>query len=129
MPQVSRSRLASIALLSITGLLMAACGDSRIRKLDVGMSKDSALSVLAQGAPAGDSLPNMYKHGQYLVDGKIFDVYFFDEENRKVWLNPEVTDAELTPIVMVDGKLAGTGWNYMDEVSDKYRIQARTMAQ
>lgn len=82
--------------------------------------------LVGQGAPAGDSLPNLYRHAQYFVDGKMFDVYFFDPKNREVAVTPEVADQELTPLVMIDGKLAGSGWSFMDDITDKYRIQARS---
>ena len=121
----SRAHLASLPL-AVAGLvLLAACGDSRLRNLEVGIGKDSLIKLLGEGAPAGDSLPNLYKHEQYFVDGKMFDIYMYDAKNRKAWLDPLVTDEELTPLVVVDGKLAGTGWNHMDGVTDQYRIEAR----
>lgn len=108
-------------------VLLSACGDSRVRDLEVGITKDSVLKIVGAGAPAGDTLPNLYKHSQYFVDGKMFDIYLFDPENRDLSDDPNVTDDDLTPIVVIDGKLAGTGWSYMDGVTDKYRIQMRAV--
>ena len=120
-----RMRLRPYAIAVGVVVILSACDDKRIRELDVGISKDSVIKVIGQGAPAGDSIPNIYRHNGYFVDGKMFDVYLFDAQNRKAWLDPMVTDKELTPVVVVDGKLEGTGWGYMDEVSKKYGIVIR----
>ncbi len=120
-----RRHLARIALLSATAVLFAACTDSRVRALEEGISKDSVLKIISVGAPAGDSLPNLYKRAQYFVDSKMFDVYFFEPKGRKIWKDPTVRDKELTPIVLVDGKFAGSGWSYMDGLTEKYKIPGR----
>ncbi|MEO7965947.1 MAG: hypothetical protein ABIT38_18710 [Gemmatimonadaceae bacterium] len=121
-----RHRAAALGLATTAALLLVACGDSRVRGLEFGMTKDSVLKVISQGAPAGDSLPNVYKYAQYFVDGKMFDVYFFEPKGRKAWKDPDVTDRELTPIVLVDGKLEGTGWSYMDGLTAQYKVPGRT---
>jgi hypothetical protein len=120
-----RARVASISLAFGVIVLISACDDRRIRQLEVGMSKDSVIKIIGEGAPAGDTVPNIYRHNGYFVDGKKFDIYLFDVKNRKAWLDPEVTDNELTPIVVVDGKLEGTGWGYMDEIKKRYNISMR----
>ena len=125
----SRARLGAFALAAAVVSLLASCKDSRIRKLDEGISKDSALKVLAQGAPPGDSLLNVYKHTRYLVGGAMYDIYFFDPKNRKVWVDKNVPDKELTPVIMVDGKVDGWGWGDMDDITEKVHIQARTPEQ
>lgn len=117
-----RVRIASLTLTVAAALLASACADERIRDLELGMSKDSVLKVLARGGPADDSLANIYKHGRYLVEGRNFDVYLFDAKNRKVWKDPEVEDKELTPVVVVNDTLEGSGWKYMKQVQEKYRI-------
>ena len=57
---------------------------------------------------------------------RIFDIFLFDPQNRKVWKEPNVLDKELTPIVIVQDKLEGTGWGYADELETKYRFQIRS---
>ncbi|MEP7382298.1 MAG: hypothetical protein ABI910_11460 [Gemmatimonadota bacterium] len=121
-----KRRLVAIATASLTLVLLAACGDSRVRGLELGISKDSVLKIIGVGAPAGDSLPNVYKRIQYFVDSRFFDIFLFDPKNRKVWLDPLVTDKELTPIIVVQDKLEGTGWSYADELTQKYKLQIRT---
>lgn len=120
-------RVATFATAALIVLLVAACSDSRISALTLGISKDSVLKVIGKGAPAGDSLPNVYKRIQYFVDSKFFDVFLFDPKNRKVWEDPTVLDKELTPIVVVQDKLEGTGWGFADELTAKYKMQIRTL--
>lgn len=119
-------RLASFKTAALALVLVSACADSRVSELELGISKDSVLKVIGQGAPAGDSLPNVYKRIQFFVDSKFFDIFLFDPKNRKVWLDPIVLDKELTPIVVVQNKLEGTGWGYADELSSKYKMQIRS---
>jgi hypothetical protein len=107
-------------------LLAAACGDSRVNALDLGIGKDSVLKIIGQGAPAGDSLPNVYQHMQFFIDSKLFDVYMYDPKNRDKLDDPLVTDKELTPIILVEGKLEGTGWKYADELTQQFKLPIRT---
>ncbi len=121
--QIRSLRLAAGA---IAVALIAACTDSRIRALEVGMKKDSVFKLIGQGAPAGDSLPNVYRRVQYFVDSKFFDIFLFDAQNRKSWEDPLVADGDLTPVVLVGDSLVGFGWDYADELTSKYSIQLRT---
>lgn len=121
-----KRRVAAFATAALTLMLVTACADSRVRDLELGMSKDSVLMIIGAGAPEGDSLPNVYKRIQYFVDSKFFDIFLFDPQNRKVWLDPLVNDKELTPIIIVQDKLEGTGWSYADELTAKYKLQIRT---
>ncbi|MCC6928841.1 MAG: hypothetical protein IT359_07610 [Gemmatimonadaceae bacterium] len=119
-------RVATFATAALLALLASACTDSRVRELTLGISKDSVFKIIGQGAPAGDSLPNVYKRVQYFVDSKFFDIFLFDPQNRKVWEEPNVLDKELTPIVVIQDKLEGTGWGYADELAGKYKFQIRS---
>lgn len=123
LPTRRATALAGSALLI---LLAAACGDSRVNALDLGIGKDSVLKIIGQGAPAGDSLPNVYQHMQFFTDSKLFDVYMFDPKNRDKLDDPLVMDKELTPIILVEGKLEGTGWKYADELTQQYKLPIRT---
>jgi hypothetical protein len=121
-----RARLSAFVA-AVALIALSACQDSRIRALDEGMSRDSVISILADNvAPKVDTIQNVYKHNRYLVDGKEFDIYFFDGQNRHLWSDPEVEDKELTPVVVVNGKLEGWGWDHMDDVTSKYRIVVRS---
>lgn len=118
------ARGALVAALLIVGV--AACQDARLRSLESGMAKDSALKVLAEGKPmVADTIPNIYRHTRYFMDAKEIDIYMFDAKNRKMWEDPDVTNDELTPVVMIDGKVDGWGWDHMEDVTSKYRIVLR----
>jgi hypothetical protein len=122
----SRRRHHVIALAALSVLALSACQDKRIRELDVGISKDSALKILADGRlGTADTIPNIYRHNRYFVQGREFDIYLFDAEDRKAWTDPEVLDKDLTPVVVVDGKVDGWGWGHMDDVTSKYGIRMR----
>jgi hypothetical protein len=122
---LQRARALAGALLITTMGALTACADARLRELDKGIATDSMLKVVGQGGPAGDSLPNIYRHAAYVVEGKILDVYYFDAEGRKYRQGSEVAAEELVPIVLYDGKLEGWGWKFLDQRTRNYAIQAR----
>lgn len=122
-----------------SALLIAACEDKRVKELNSGISRDSAVKVIAQDAkPAQatgtptDSFPNVYTREQYLLGGKSYDVLYFTPENDKAKKLPygqkprtkadSVPYNRLTPIVFIDNKLAGRGWGYWDSLSTALKI-------
>lgn len=122
---VARRRLVAVAL-SVVAVALASCADKRIRDLDVGISKDSMLKVVGRGAPEGDSLPNIYRHNAYLVQGKMFEVYFFDPENRDYTDTTVVVQPrDLTPIIVTEGRVEGWGWRSADKLAEDYNIPVR----
>lgn len=122
-----RSRTAfTAAVVGVVTFLAVACGDARVRDLDRGIGRDSVLTLLGKGGPAGDSLANIYRHTAYLIQGKMFDVYFFDAKGRKHPETKDVPPKELVPVVLVDGRVEGWGWPHMDRVTSQFGIQART---
>jgi len=95
---------------------LAACGDSRIKQLTPGITRDSALKVINQGA-SGDSLARVYKQETYLVDGKITNVLFYNKNGVKQTQDSALAPKAQTPIVTVDGKVTGWGWSHYDSVA------------
>jgi len=112
--------------------VLAACEDKRVKAVDTGISRDSAVSILAHDmkpdAPP-DSLPNVYSRAQYLISGKTYEVLYFDPSNKKA---PPVnavrgkTDTiplrKLTPIVLLNNKVVGKGWDYWDSLATANKI-------
>ena len=103
---------------------IAACEDKRVKELDTGITRDSAVSVIAQdlkpGSPS-DSFPNVYKRDRYLINGKHIEVLYFTPNNEKVGKDT-VPLKKLTPLVFVDFKLVGRGWEYWDSVRTANKI-------
>ncbi len=119
-------RRAPFVILAIAGLIsVAACGDSRIKQLQVGISRDSMLRVLAQGSTTGDSLPFVYRHNSYLVSGKYFDVFYYDPKDRNYTETRQVRENEVVPIFVVDGVVEGWGWDYSNRLYAEYKIPSR----
>ncbi|HEV8446511.1 MAG TPA: hypothetical protein VGQ44_06815 [Gemmatimonadaceae bacterium] len=121
--------------------LLAACEDKRVKELNAGISRDSAVNIIKQdlkpradqpGAPP-DSFPNVYTRERFLIAGKNIEVLYFTPENDKApaLVNGRVPSAgpdtiipyrRLTPLVFIDGHLAGRGWSYWDSVAATNKI-------
>jgi len=104
--------------------LLAACEDKRVKQLDTGITRDSAMSVIAQDMKPGagpDSFPNVYRRSRYLVGGKTLEVLFFTSNNEKAGKD-SVETRKLAPIVFLDNKLIGKGWDFLDSISKADKI-------
>jgi hypothetical protein len=109
-------RICSGTLAGIAALIAAACGDARIGKLSAGISRDSALKVINEGATS-DSLARVYKQETYLLDGKQMNILFYNKDGEKQVTDSALAAKEQTPIVTVDGKVTGWGWEHYDSVA------------
>jgi hypothetical protein len=95
-----------------TGLIgMALIGgcersDPRLDALGVGISKDSVLAAM-QGTPQ--------KEEPYLVNSQYIEALFYPRAGKtdSVSLLP----VNMTPVVMVNGKVTGWGWNHWDSLA------------
>ena len=102
----------------------AACEDKRVKQIDTGITRDSVMSVISQDLPKGsgqDSLPNVYLREPYLIAGKNYEVLYFTEHDEKVGKDT-VPFSKLTPIVLIDNKVIGRGWDFWDSVSRANKI-------
>jgi hypothetical protein len=124
---VSRRTLVVVGL--SCAALVTACEDKRVKELDTGITRDSAVSVISHdlkpGSPS-DSFPNVYKRDKYLVNGKHIEVLYFTPNNEKAGKDT-VPLKKLTPLVFVEYRLVGRGWDFWDSVStaNKIPIQKR----
>ena len=121
-PFVVRGRTLAVAGVSAL-VLLAACEDKRVSQLDTGITRDSAVSVLAQEIKGGgrDSFPNVYTRDKFLIGGKNFEVLYFTANNEKAGKD-SVPFKKLTPIVFVDNKLFAKGWSAWDSISKANNI-------
>jgi hypothetical protein len=100
---------------------LAGCGDSRIKQLTPGITRDSALKVINEGA-AGDSLARVYKQEMYLVEGKQLNVLFYNKDGIKQASDSTLAAEAQTPIVTVNGTVTGWGWTHYDSVAKANNI-------
>ena len=99
-----------VALAAIVSV--AACGDTRLKKLTTGIDKDSVAVVMSSDAP--------YRAQDFLTDGKHWEVLLYArgdsaEADTIVW-------RKLSPVVMTDGKVVGWGWGYWEEQASMLKI-------
>lgn len=120
--------------------LAAACEDKRVKQLDTGISRDSAVKVITQDAKpaenagsgaAKDSTPaNVYTRERYLIQGKNYEVLYFTPNNEKIKIPAQgglppadsIPYKKLTPLVFLGDKLVGRGWDFWDSVSTANKI-------
>jgi hypothetical protein len=131
---VRRGTLLTAGLAS--AVLLAACEDKRVKELKTGITRDSAVTVIAQDAkPNGlktDTFPNVYTREEFLIAGKRYDILYYTPDNDKAKKLPfgerPTTKADsipynrLTPLVFIDNILVGRGWAFWDSVSKARNI-------
>ena len=126
MSDFSVRRMGVGALLLAGAVLATACEDKRVKALDTGISRDSALSVMGKDVSSGapDSLPNIYLHERYLIAGQHYEVMYFtpDDAKKKLSDTSAVNWKKLTPVVFREGKLIGRGWSYWDGVAMEKKV-------
>ena len=116
---------------------LAACQDSRVKAVDTGISRDSALKVLTQdakpaieakpgtmGAPVDQNPANIYRRDQFLINGVSTEVLYFDSKNRHLGQidRDTVPWKDLSPVVLVNNKVQGKGWDYLDSIYKANKI-------
>ncbi|HEY4217511.1 MAG TPA: hypothetical protein VGM67_10265 [Gemmatimonadaceae bacterium] len=120
-------RRRTLALVAVgAAVVLTACQDKRVKALNVGISRDSAITVMAQQTKAGvrDSMPNVYTTERYLINGKNYQVLFFAPNNEKSGKD-SVARKDLVPIVFVDNIMVGKGWDVYDSVAKANKIQVK----
>ena len=117
-----RRRILMLAAITAT-VALAACEDKRVKELNTGITRDSAITVIAQDIKGGgrDSLPNVYKSSRFLIAGKTYEVLYFTPNNEKAGKDT-VPMKKLTPLVFVDNQLVAKGWPAWDSVSKANNI-------
>jgi hypothetical protein len=104
-------RLAPLAAL----LLISACsaGDARLKQLSAGISKDSVLAIMGVDKPQ--------RADMYLVAGHHIETMYFSAPGATD--SASLTDRNMTPVVVVDGKLTAWGWKQWDSIATETKIQ------
>lgn len=117
------SRSTRLAILTAGALALSACGpDKRIKELSAGITRDSTLRIIGQGARDDSGLANVYRQEEYLKDGHMLEVLFFAPKGEKE--GRDIVEAKiLTPLVLQDGVLATWSWAGYDSVAAANGLQ------
>ena len=105
-----------LGIAGFSAVLLAACGDANIKKLTVGIPRDSVLRVLALGSTATDSMPNVYREERYLHNGHWITLFFYSNTGIKEGADT-IPERKLVPVVLRDDTLTGWGWEHHDSVA------------
>ncbi len=106
-------RSSPVVLAALTLLSLTACGDARLKKLSVGIDKDSLAVLMAADAP--------HTSASYLADGKYWELMMYPRKDAAA--GDSIGWREMSPVVATDGKVVGWGWTYLDETATKQGFQ------
>lgn len=124
----------NILLIFISLTLLAGCsGLSQVRAdnreklngLSAGMSKQEVLNIMGTETTQaqGSVITNPYRTEMHRSSEHVFEILFYYTDIQKK--DGAITDNELTPLVVIDGKLDGWGWSHWENVKRVYEIEAR----
>jgi hypothetical protein len=108
--QIALVRIAvPLSLLAV----VAGCGsgDAHLKSLAVGISKDSVVKLMGVEKPQ--------RVDPYLTNGHYIEAMYY----RKPGQSDSVPDRNLSPVVVIDGKLVGWGWKTWDSIAGANKIQ------
>lgn len=103
----SRAVPALLLLVAVT-----ACGDSRLKKLSVGIEKDSVAVLMKTDSP--------HRTPSYLTGGKLWEVQFYTREPAAI--TDSVAERKMSPVVFAEGKVTGWGWDYWEKQAKTLNI-------
>ena len=124
----------NILLIFISLTLLAGCsGLSQVRAdnreklngLSAGMSKQEVLNIMGTETTQAQSsvITNPYRTEMHRSSEHVFEILFYYTDIQKK--DGAITDNELAPLVVIDGKLDGWGWSHWENVKRVYEIEAR----
>ena len=109
-----RNRTLARTLLFVGGaLILGGCGDSRLRKLTVGISRDSALAIMG-GKPE--------RIDAYITGGQFIEALYYARPGRDSGTTPE---RKLSPVVLVDRVVVAWGWKEWEPIAEEHHIQLK----
>lgn len=120
--------------LLVSSILTACVSTSQIRadnrkkllSLSAGMTEQEVLNLMGTKtikADNGTVITNPYRTEMHQSNGHVFKLLLYYTDIQKN--DGAITDDELTPLVVVDGKLDGWGWSYWNNLIEKYEIRVR----
>ncbi len=114
-----------VAGFTATSLLIGCGEDKRVKQLHEGAPRDSVLSILSQDLKPGtraDSMPNVYTTKRYRINARDLEILYFVPNDAKKTGKDTLPTKMLTPVVLVDNRLVGRGWDFWDSVSKANHI-------
>jgi hypothetical protein len=122
----SSVRLRSLTLTAIAATaLLSACQDERVKDVDTGITRDSLLTIWSKDTHGVDSLPSVYQREKYLIAGKNYEVLYFSPTGKKAYTGAQkdtIAWKDLTPVAMIDNKVVGKGWDFLDSLYTANKI-------
>ena len=108
----SHPRLLAALTLAV---LAAGCTreDPRVKALGVGISKDSAFAVM--------ELPSTERGEAYLMNGQYIEAFVVRKPGVE-GPRDSLARKQMTPVIVVDGKVTGWGWPHWDSVAGANKI-------
>ena len=98
---------------------LAKVNSSRLLRLEPGMSKSQVLE--AMGTINGDNINNPYLVSLFSIkEDNITIIYYFTKNPYNEYKVYKVTFENLTPLVLLNGKLIGWGEEALRRAQDKY---------
>lgn len=97
-----------------TLLFLSACGpggDGRLEQLSAGISKDSAQAIMGG---------NAHRVDPYLVNGHMIEALYYPTPGATD--SASMADRNMSPLVVMDGKLAAWGWKQWDSIAAENKI-------
>ncbi|MGH2567164.1 MAG: DUF3192 domain-containing protein [Bacteroidota bacterium] len=96
-----------------------------LMSLSPGMSKQEVLAVMGTKTIMSEDgqINNPYRSEMYNSQGHAFELLLYYTDKKRA--DGAITDDELTPLVMMDGKLDGWGWSYWNGLVQKYELRVR----
>lgn len=106
-----RTAARAACLVGVATLGGCESGDPRLENLALGIAKDSAIAVM-QGPPTVVE--------PYLINGQYIEGMFYARPGKAD--SASRAPRNMTPVVLVNGKLIGWGWDQWDSVAAANKI-------
>jgi hypothetical protein len=106
-----RSNTVRLASALALATFLAACGDARLDKLTLGISKDSAAALIGEAPHRSFSL---------ITAGKIWEIQLYARSS--VAAGDSLPWRAMSPVVFIDHQTVGWGWSWWGKEAAKQGI-------